>query len=84
MNNMEQIVSITSQGQLTIPKSMLSAFGVKGSVKAVVRKEGGFIIVQPKTDFWSLAGSLKSKVKLSDKALKAARLKFSKRWSDLS
>lgn len=77
---MKKIVSITSQGQLTIPKSMLAAFGIKRAVKALVRNEGKLIIVEPKGNFWSLAGALKSKIRLSDKQLKQARKSFEQDW----
>ena len=77
---MKEIVSITSQGQLTIPKSIRKAFGIKGSTKAIIEKKGRLLIVEPKTDFWSLGGSLKSKVKLTDKQLKSARAAFAKDW----
>jgi AbrB family looped-hinge helix DNA binding protein len=77
---MEQIVSITSQGQLTIPKAVRQAFGIQGATKAVVRKQGDVILVEPKKDMWSLSGSLKSKVTLSDQELKKARTAFAKQW----
>lgn len=77
---MQDIVSITSQGQLTIPMSIRRSFGIKGSVKAIIRKENNLIIVEPKKDFWSLEGSLTSKVKLSDKELQDARESFSQNW----
>ncbi|MFC1790724.1 AbrB/MazE/SpoVT family DNA-binding domain-containing protein, partial [Patescibacteria group bacterium] len=35
---MPQLVSITSQGQLTIPKSMRESFGIKGATKATIKK----------------------------------------------
>jgi hypothetical protein len=35
-----------------------------------------------KNDFWSLEGSLKSDVKLSNEQLKKARENFSKNWSN--
>ena len=75
---MRQVVSITSQGQLTIPKSMRDAFGINRSTKAVIIKQGNTMIVTPKRDFWSLKGALKSKVKLSDKQLREAREAFGK------
>jgi len=78
---MQQVVSITSAGQLTIPKLIRDDFGMTGSVKAVVEKRGNTIIVRPKMDFWDLAGFLESKVKLNDKELKKARLEFSKQWA---
>jgi len=77
---MPDIVSITSQGQLTIPVSIRQSFGIKGSVKAIIRKEENLIIVEPKKDFWSLEGALASEVKLSDEELREARNSFSKNW----
>jgi AbrB family looped-hinge helix DNA binding protein len=78
--SMEQIVTITSQGQLTIPRSVRKAFGIKGSTKAVLRSTGKTIIVEPKGDFWSLSGSLKSSVTLTDSQLRKTRDKFAKKW----
>lgn len=80
-NFMQQIVSITSQGQISLPKLMLQDLGIYGATKAVAKKVGNTIIVSPKQDFWSLAGSLASEVKLSDKQLKVARNSFSKNWA---
>jgi AbrB family looped-hinge helix DNA binding protein len=77
---MRRVVSITSQGQLTIPKSIRRSFGIKGAVKAVVRKKGRTIIVEPKYGFWSLEGMLKSSVRLSDSELRKARDSFGKKW----
>lgn len=77
---MEQIVTITTQGQLTLPKIILNAFGIKGATKALVKKIGDSIVVKPKGNFWSLAGSMKSDVSLSDKELRQARDAFSKQW----
>ncbi len=77
---MDHVVSITSQGQLTIPRSLRNAFGIRGAAKALVRKVGNMIVVKPTTDFWSLGGSLKSRVVLSDRQLKEARQAFGKQW----
>lgn len=79
---MQQIVSITTQGQLTIPKSIRDAFGITGAVKAVIEIKGDTITVKPKEDFWSLEGALASSVKLTDKQLQAARSSFEKNWGD--
>jgi len=78
--HMQDIVSITSQGQLTIPASIRRSFGIKGPVKARIKRENNFIIVEPKKDFWLLEGSLASDIKLSDKDLQEARESFSKNW----
>ena len=77
---MQSIVSITSQGQVTIPKEMRKLFGLKGSSKAIARLVGETIVIEPKVDFFDLAGSLRSKVKLSDVKLRKAREKFSEKW----
>lgn len=79
---MQDIVSITSQGQLTIPVAIRQSFGIKGSVKAVVKRDGDVIIVEPKNDFWSLEGILASGVRLSDKQLKNTRKSFLKNWPE--
>ena len=79
---MDKIVSITSQGQMTIPKSIRKALGIKHATKAVLRKDGDLLVVKPKVDFWSLEGSLKSKIKLTSKELKQARQAFSKQWPE--
>ena len=80
---MQQIVSITSQGQLTIPKSFLEELGIFSSTKAVIQKKGSVITVSPKKNFWSLAGSLKSNIVLSDEDLSKARESFSKNWGKI-
>jgi AbrB family looped-hinge helix DNA binding protein len=77
---MEQIVSITKQGQVTIPKEMRDAFGIHGAVKAFVQKLGDTIVIKPKKDFWSLSGSLRSNISLSDKQLQETRKDFQKNW----
>ncbi len=78
---MHEIVTLTSQGQLTIPKSFRDAFGIRGSTKMSIRKKGHTIIVEPRTDFWSLKGSLKSSVKLTDAQLRKARSAFETQWA---
>lgn len=78
---MLQIASITSQGQLSIPKSFLDELGITSAVKAVIEKRGETLVVTPKKDFWSLEGSLKSNIVLSDKELREARESFSKNWA---
>ena len=80
---MQQIVSITSQGQLTIPKFIRDAFNITGATKVVIEKQGENIVVRPRNDFWSLSGSLKSSIKLSNKELKKARELFSKEWGQV-
>jgi bifunctional DNA-binding transcriptional regulator/antitoxin component of YhaV-PrlF toxin-antitoxin module len=80
-HNMQKVVSITSQGQLTIPQKMRDYFGIKGAVKAIIEKKDNVFIVKPQKSFWSLSGSLKSDINLTDEQLREARNEFSKSWS---
>lgn len=74
------VVSITSQGQLTIPSAIRKSLGIKSQTKAVVAVKGKQLVVTPKDDFWSLGGSLRSPVSLSDSELQKARAAFQKQW----
>ncbi len=78
---MEQIVTITRQGQLTIPQSVRTKLGIIHSTKARLRTEGKTIIVEPTSDFWSLAGSLHSDIVLTPSQLRQARQSFMKQWA---
>lgn len=61
--HMQQIVTITSQGQITLPASMRRAMTLDQYNKALVKIEEKKIIVEPIADFLSLGGSLKNKIK---------------------
>lgn len=78
---MKDIVSITSQGQLTIPKHIRRKFGISGAVKAAVRIKDRKIVVEPQMDFWALSGSLNTGKKLTDAELRKARQRFEKDWA---
>ncbi|KKR85953.1 MAG: hypothetical protein UU32_C0026G0017 [Candidatus Woesebacteria bacterium GW2011_GWB1_41_10] len=80
---MQQVVSITSQGQLTIPKLFLRDMGIFNATKAVIQKTGEVITVMPRKDFWALGGSLKSDIKLTNSQLKKARESFSENWAQM-
>jgi bifunctional DNA-binding transcriptional regulator/antitoxin component of YhaV-PrlF toxin-antitoxin module len=58
---MQKIVSITSQGQITIPAVMQRQLGIKRFKKALVRVENKKIVVEPLPDFINLAGALSQK-----------------------
>ena len=79
---MDYIATITSQGQLTIPKAIRKIFSISGATKARIRVEDKKIVVEPKADFWSLSGTLKSSVSFTDAELKKARGAFSKQWAE--
>ena len=53
-------VSITSQGQISIPAPIRQALGLNEFKKALVRVNDKRIIIEPVADFFSLEGSVKS------------------------
>jgi len=59
---MDYTASITSQGQLTIPKPLRDKYGLKGQAQAVISDLDGKLVVRTYTeeDFWKLAGILKN------------------------
>lgn len=65
---MQQIVSITSQGQITIPALMRQFLGLDEYKKALVQTEEKKIIIEPVPDILSLAGLLKNRA-LKGKAI---------------
>ena len=56
---MQQIVTITDQGQITIPASMRRAISLDLYNKALVKIENKMIIVEPIIDLLSLGGAHK-------------------------
>lgn len=78
---MQHIVSITSQGQVTIPMSVRKSLGIKKATKATLEKKKDKLVIKPQKDFWSLSGGMKSKIKLTDKQLRKARKSFETNWA---
>lgn len=58
---MTQIVSITSQGQITIPASIRRLLGLDKYPKATVRAEKNKIIVEPINEILNMGGLLAKK-----------------------
>ena len=58
---MSQTVSITSQGQITIPASIRRLLGLDKYPKASIRTEDNRIIVEPITDLLEMKGVLSKK-----------------------
>lgn len=52
-------VSITSQGQISIPAQIRRQLGLSKTSKAIVSVANGKVIIEPVKDFLELAGSLK-------------------------
>ena len=67
---MTYAVSITSQGQISIPAKLRKKFGLDKSGKVFVSEEIDRLVIEPVEDFLTLKGSLKSNKKpLSNKKL---------------
>jgi len=61
--HMQQIVTITDQGQITIPASMRRAMSFDQYNKALVKTEDKKIVIEPIVDLLSLGGMLINKSK---------------------
>lgn len=61
--HMQQIVTITDQGQITIPASMRRAISLNLYNKAMIKIEDKIITVEPIVDLLSLGGMLINKSK---------------------
>ncbi len=80
-----QIVTITSQGQVTIPAKLRRILGLDKVKKALVYRQGDKIVMEPVHSITQLAGILKDKkiknktieeiMKLEKNAIETERLK---------
>ena len=70
---MTYTVTITSQGQISIPITFRRALGLDKTKKALVSKQGNALLVEPVKNFLELGGSLHYKAvkgKTIDKIIK--------------
>lgn len=58
---MSQLVTITSQGQISIPAKMRRRLGFDKYNKALVKEMKGKLLIEPVQDFLDSAGILKNK-----------------------
>jgi len=65
---MTYTVTITSQGQISIPAKLRRKLGLDKSNKALIREENGELVVKPVRDFMELGGSLNQYAK-KDKSI---------------
>lgn len=71
---MTYAVSITSQGQISIPAEIRRKLGLGKSKtrRALVSEEGGKIIIEPVKDLLELKGSLKTNIKTTSQQIREA------------
>ena len=69
---MTYTVTITSQGQISIPIKLRREFGLDKTKRAFVSSRDGKIIVEPVKDLLELRGSLKTDIKATPKQIREA------------
>lgn len=66
------MVSITSQGQISIPAPIRRKLGLDKSRKAVVTEKNGKLLIEPVKDLLDLQGSLKTNITASPQEIRQA------------
>jgi antitoxin PrlF len=56
---MDTAARVTSKGQVTVPKAVREALGIKQGDEVIFRVEGNRAVLTRTTDFLSLAGTVK-------------------------
>lgn len=64
------IVSVTSQGQISIPAKIRRKLGLNKRKKAWVTMKGDQIVIEPIRDFLELGGSLKTRIKATPRQIR--------------
>ncbi len=65
-------VSITSQGQISIPAKLRRELGLGSGKRALVSVEGERLIIEPVADLLDLKGSLKTNIKATPRQIREA------------
>ena len=75
--------TLTSKGQATIPASVRKILGLKPGEKVYFEPRGDFVAIKKVPDFFSLMGSIKTRVKYTDqKADRAIGKMLSQRYKN--
>jgi len=69
---MTNIVSITSQGQISIPAKMRRQLGLNKTKKALISIQDDRLLVEPVRDFIEMGGTLKTNLKISSREIRQA------------
>lgn len=69
-------VSVTSQGQISIPAKLRRQLGLEKTKKVLVFSQGGRLVAEPVKDILELKGSLKTRIKASPRQIREAFGKY--------
>ncbi|OGE64926.1 hypothetical protein A3I48_00750 [Candidatus Daviesbacteria bacterium RIFCSPLOWO2_02_FULL_36_7] len=67
---MTYAVTITSQGQISLPAKIRKKLGFSRTNKALVSIEDGKVLIEPVKDLLELRGSLKTSIKVNPKKIR--------------
>lgn len=73
--------TITSKGQITIPKKLREHLGLEEGKKIIFLEEDEKLIILPKKDPLERLKHLRNKVKLTEKDLKAMMVESKRAWN---
>lgn len=73
---MAYVVSVTSQGQISIPAKIRKDFGLDKVKKVLVTVGEGKVILEPVKDLLELRGSLKTQIKATPRQIREAFEKY--------
>jgi len=65
-------VSITSQGQISIPVKLRRKLGLEKFGKALISESEGKLVIEPVKDLLDLQGSLKTNLKFTPRQIREA------------
>lgn len=65
-------VTITSQGQISIPAKIRRKLGLDKTKRVLVSEQNGKLVIEPVKDLLELRGSLKTNIKASPKQIRKA------------
>ena len=81
MDMEQQIVSLTSQNQITLPMHMVKKLGKVRPKNMIVSMVDNKFVIKPVASIWDLAGAMKSDIKATDEQLREASIQFEKTWA---
>ncbi len=79
---MQYNVSITSQGQITIPSAVRKKLNIKKQSKGILSVRDKGFYIKPVGSFWDIPKMVKTSVRLTDVQLRKARDAFETDWAE--